>query len=137
MVVQKAGCILVDKKNKKIALIYRTKQNDYSFPKGHLEKNETLIECAIRETIEETKRNCEVIVKEPLVVENYVDSKNCDVKMHYYLALDKGASDNTCDDRHDLIWTDFNNVEQTLSYQSLKTVWNKVKNTVNEIIEIK
>ena len=48
MKVEKAGCILIDIKNKKIGLIYRKKQNDYSFPKGHREDGETLAECAIR-----------------------------------------------------------------------------------------
>ena len=58
--VLKAGCILINQKNKKIALVYRQKQKDYSFPKGHLEDGESLIECAIRETAEETKRNGEI-----------------------------------------------------------------------------
>ena len=35
---------LLDVNNKTIALVYRKKQNDYSFPKGHLEEGETLNE---------------------------------------------------------------------------------------------
>lgn len=54
MKVEKAGTILINLKTKKIGLIYRKKQKDYSFPKGHKEINETLMECAIRETNEET-----------------------------------------------------------------------------------
>ncbi len=38
--VKKAGCILINPKDKTIALVYRQHLNDYSFPKGHLEKNE-------------------------------------------------------------------------------------------------
>ena len=56
MSVKKAGSILVNKETKKIGLVYRTKKDDYSFPKGHLEKDETLQECAIREIIEETRK---------------------------------------------------------------------------------
>ena len=48
--VIKAGCILIDKNNQKLALVYREDNDDYSFPKGHLEKEESIIECAIRET---------------------------------------------------------------------------------------
>ena len=51
--VIKAGCILINFSDKKAGLIYRTKQNDYSFPKGHVEEGETVMECAIRETKEE------------------------------------------------------------------------------------
>ena len=54
MKTYKAGTILVNLANKKIGLTYRVKQNDYSFPKGHLEEGETLQECAVRETEEET-----------------------------------------------------------------------------------
>ena len=42
MVTKKAGCFLIKKETKEIALIYRKKHNDYSFPKGHVEKNESL-----------------------------------------------------------------------------------------------
>ena len=39
----KAGCILINTETKKIGLIYRDVHDDYEFPKGHLEKNETLV----------------------------------------------------------------------------------------------
>ena len=53
MSVKKAGCILINYEKQKIALVCRN--NEYSFPKGHLEKGETIQECALRETIEETR----------------------------------------------------------------------------------
>lgn len=75
MKVEKAGCILINKENNKIGLIYRQKQKDYSFPKGHRESEESLIECAIRETAEETKRDCILYSNEPVAQEHYYDSK--------------------------------------------------------------
>ena len=48
--IEKAGTILINKRM--IGLIYRDNYDDYTFPKGHLEKDETLKECAIRETNE-------------------------------------------------------------------------------------
>ena len=56
MSVKKAGSILINKEIKKIGLEKKKKKDDYSFPKRHLEKDETLQECAIRETIEETRK---------------------------------------------------------------------------------
>lgn len=58
-IVKKAGCILINMKNKKIALVLR--KGEYSFPKGHLEEMETIKECAKRETIEETGHEVEIL----------------------------------------------------------------------------
>lgn len=50
--IKKAGCVLINFETNDIALVYRDEH--YSFQKGHLEIGETLQECAIRETKEET-----------------------------------------------------------------------------------
>lgn len=63
MATLKAGCYLVNKELKSVAVIYREKQKDYSFPKGHTEEGETIEETALRETAEETKRDAEIVKK--------------------------------------------------------------------------
>ena len=134
MKVQKAGCILLNLETKKIGLIYREKQNDYSFPKGHLENGETLIECAIRETEEETKRKVKLYSEEVIAIDHYFDSMNDEVEMYYYIGIDDGISDNDSTDTHDLIWVDYDEVLNTLTYDSLKKTWNIVKDTVFDIM---
>lgn len=134
MKVEKAGTILINLETKKIGLIYRKKQNDYSFPKWHKEINETLIECAIRETNEETKRNCIIYYDKPIFKEHYFDSKKDEVDMYYYIAIDNGKSNNDSIDTHDLIWVNIDDVYKTLSYSSLKNVWNKVKKIVLDVL---
>jgi len=133
--VKKAGCVLVDTKNRKIALVYREKQNDYSFPKGHVEENESLEECALRETAEETKREGVVLENEPIYIEQYVTPSGEDVEMYYYLAKDVGVSSNSSTDTHPTFWIPFDEVYDKLSYPSLKTVWNSVKDKVEIYFE--
>ena len=108
--VKKAGCILINENDKSVALVFREKQQDYSFPKGHLEEGETLLECAIRETEEETKRVAIILDEEPIYVETYVTPSGEDVEMYYYLAKDGGISDNTCDDTHPTFFIPFDEV---------------------------
>lgn len=135
MVTEKAGCFLIKKETREIALIYRQKQEDYSFPKGHMEKGETLKETAIRETAEETKRVAEIIDEYSPLVEKYTTPKGENCVCYMFFAIDKGKSDNNSEDTHDLIWTPFEKVEKTLSYDSLKNTWNSAKNIIKEILE--
>ena len=62
---EKAGCIIISKKNPKKILLIQTDYlgNTFSFPKGHLEKGETFEQCALRETQEETGLNVNLIKK--------------------------------------------------------------------------
>ncbi len=131
----KAGCILVNMENKKIGLIFRENRNDYSFPKGHCEKGESFIETAIRETAEETKRDCKLVSENPIVIEHYVDGVGDKCVCHFYLTTDIGKSDNTCTDTHTLIWTDFDKVEETLTYSSQKRWWKEISFQVLQILK--
>ena len=128
--VKKAGCILLDLENKTIALVYREKQNDYSFPKGHLEDGESLVACAIRETAEETKFDCEILEEEPVYIETYITPGGEDVEMYYFISKYIGSSNNNSDDTHPTLWIPYEDVYETLSYDSLKKVWNIVKDKV-------
>ena len=94
-----------------------------------MESNETLQECAIRETAEETKRDCKLLSDKELGIIRYESPKeSCEVYM--YLAEDTGSSDNTSPEVHDLKWVNWAEVEDLLTYQNLKDFWNKVKETV-------
>ena len=76
MITKKAGCFLIKKETKEIALIYRKKQEDYSFPKGHVEEGESIKEAAVRETAEETKRVAGkicIITKTKIASKRYIE----------------------------------------------------------------
>ena len=131
--IRKAGTILINKHN--IGLIFRENYKDYSFPKGHVEEGENTLECAIRETNEETKRDVIILMEEPIYDEYYKDSKGNDCNCLYYLARDNGTSDNDSEDTHDLVWVDFDEVINVLSYESLKKLWSEIKDTVYKYLE--
>ena len=131
----KAGCFLVDLKTKKIALVYREKQKDFSFPKGHLDEGESIKECALRETAEETKREAEIVEQIEPYVEKYITPMGEKCACYMYVALDKGKSDNSCEDTHKTIWVPFDQVEETLSYPSLKSTWNNIKDKISALFD--
>ena len=119
----KAGCIFFNTNTKKVGIIFRENHNDYEFPKGHLEKNETLEECAVRETAEETKRDIKLISEFKPYDITYTTKSKERCRCFYFVGVDLGKSDNSSTDSHNLVWTDINDVENTISYQNIKIVW--------------
>lgn len=122
----KAGCYLVDVKNKKVALVYREKHNDWSFPKGHKEEGETIEECAVRETAEETKRVAQIVPEIEPVVERYQTPRGEKCVCYMFVAVDKGHSNNDSWDTHDTYFIDVDKVEEKLTYEDLKQSWKSV-----------
>lgn len=122
----KAGCYLVDVKNQKVALVYREKRNDWSFPKGHKEEGETIEECAVRETAEETKRVAQIVPEIEPVVERYQTPAGEKCACYMFVAIDKGHSDNDSWDTHDTYFIDIDKVEEKLTYEDLKQSWKSI-----------
>lgn len=133
--VNKAGCILINCETKKVGLVHRAKQDDYSFPKGHQESDETIIECAMRETSEETLRLPEMLAT--LSTKQYTDSKGDETTVYWYLARDLGKVHAHIDAelQHELVWVDPEEVEEKLSYDNLKQLWNESKDKVRSYME--
>ena len=139
MSIKKAGTILINLENKKIGLVYRDEQKDYSFPKGHLEEGETLSECAVRETEEETLRKNHLINDDIVAIDRYSSGEEKDVETYYYLAIDDGETikDIPLKDREKLIWKDVDEVNNLLTYDNLKEMWTNLKGKVINIINEK
>jgi 8-oxo-dGTP diphosphatase len=132
MLTRKAGTVLLNKQTNQIGLVYRKKYGDLSFPKGHLEEDETLKECAIRETIEETGRLCHLIEDEPLDIMYYITRNDERIENYMYLAQDDGEALEESKDPEILVWVDIDNVSRSLDYPNLIKFWNKVEKEVKK-----
>ena len=121
--VEKAGTVLVNLKNRKVGLVYRTRQQDYSFPKGHIENGETAEECALRETEEETGRKAKIIFQLPNLT--YQSKSEGEIIVYMFFAEDLGSSETEFDEslKENLVWVDFEKVKDTLTYNNLKDFW--------------
>lgn len=128
MKIDKGGCILINSENK-VAIVYRKYRDDFSFPKGHLEKDENILDAAIRETEEEIKRKVKLISEEEICKEEY-SSFEGEIVVHYYLGFDDGESDNDSEDVHDLIWCDIDKVVDMLTHESTKKMFLDVKDKI-------
>ena len=134
MVTQKAGTVLINKEKGQIALVYRKKLGDLSFPKGHLEEGETLEECAIRETIEETGRNCHLVSNDSIGIIRYITKDNEEVETYMFVAIDDGKYLGESIDPEICVWVDYENVYNALSYDNLKDFYKNVYSKIEEYL---
>lgn len=137
MVVKKAGTILLNLKTKQVGLVYRDDENDCSFPKGHLESGETLQECAVRETEEETMQANHLLIDEEVYILKYVTPSGENVENYMYISISDGptSKDISLKDQEILKWFDPNDIDNVLSYDNLKEMWAKLKNSIINILE--
>lgn len=122
------GCIIFN--GDKVLLEYQKHGQDtyWTFPKGHIEGNETEKESAIREVKEETGLDVEILDDTPFEVNYYIQDVNVNKIVKLFLAKPLEANQNLVRQEAEvdsLEWLDFSQAREKLTYDSTRTLWDK------------
>ena len=117
------GCIII--KDNKVLLIKQTKGH-WGFPKGHVEKNETEIETAIREVKEETNLDVEIDANKRYTME-YVTDKGKLKQVVLFIAKCIGGEIKAQEcEVNDIKWLDFDEAIETITYDNTRELFKKI-----------
>lgn len=129
---QKAGAVIlqINRTGPKILLLFRAKQNDWSFPKGHIESGETPEKAMQRELKEET--GLDVAIIKPLPQSFYVNDADEPIILSMYLAVPRYSKQLLIaeNDGDRLRWVPVDEVENILTHQNLKDYFRAIKTNV-------
>ena len=117
------GCIIT--KDNKVLLIKQTKGH-WGFPKGHVEKNETEIETAIREVKEETNLDVEIDANKRYTME-YVTDKGKLKQVVLFIAKCIGGEIKAQEcEVNDIKWLDFDEAIETITYDNTRKLFKEI-----------
>lgn len=123
------GVILV--KDNKVLLEYQT-NGFWSFPKGHVEGNESEAETAARETFEETGLIVEVDTSKRFIL-NYIIEElglDKDVVLFFGKIIDDSNFKKQDSEIHELRWVPVSEVDQYFTRAPWKKVWEEIKESL-------
>lgn len=115
---QKAGAVV--KRGDEVLLIFRAKEQDWSFPKGHVEAGESVEQAVLRELKEETGLDVRII--KPLPDHFYLSPFEGEVTTLMFLAepIDANQEMRTEYANDKLRWVAIDEVSQLLTHDNLK-----------------
>ncbi len=98
-----------------IAIVHRPGYDDWSFPKGKVDRGETLEETALREVEEETGLRCRLVA--PLGCTAYADHKGRDKVACYWLMDVVGGRFRAGSEIDEVRWVSIDDAVDLLSYR--------------------
>jgi len=112
-VVRAAGGLVV--RNGKVLLVHRPSYDDWTFPKGKAERDESDEDCALREVHEETGLQCRL--EEELSSTEYVDGRGRPKRVRWWHMTPEGDDGFLANDEVDeLRWLTPDEAARLLSY---------------------
>ena len=122
------GCIIVD--NNQVLLV-KHNGGHWGFPKGHVEKNETEEQTAIREVKEETNLDVEII-NNKRYVEEYITNKGREKEVVYFIAKKIGGEIKKQEEEiQEIKWFNIEEAIEMITYEGSRKIF---KEAINEIV---
>ena len=116
------GVVIAD--DGRVAIVYRPKYDDWTFPKGKLERGETEEEAALREVEEETGLQCELGTE--LGFASYRDPKNRPKTVRYWQMSVRSGEFIPNNEVSDLKWLELGEAAEQLSYDRDREILGRV-----------
>ena len=115
--VRAAGGVIVrgEPDAHEIVIVHRPKYDDWTLPKGKVERGETDEECALREVREETGLSCELL--EELESSRYRDALGRPKLARYWLMRPVGGELSPSREVDEVCWISLAGAEQQLTYR--------------------
>ena len=111
-------------------LVYSKRNNEWGFPKGHVEDGETEIQTAVREIKEETNLDVE-IDETKRFVEHYSPEDGIEKDVVFFVAKKTGGEIKVQEEEvKDTKWLTINEAMEILTYESSKRILQNVLNTI-------
>ena len=122
--------------NKKLFLLLKYPQGHIDLAKGHIEENETLLECAKRELEEETG------IDDVEIIDGFFDNISYfydqDDQKHYkkvdfFLGKTNYKDVQISHEHTDFMWLDFETALETLTFENAKTLLNSAQSFLDTL----
>lgn len=125
------GCVVFN--NDKV-LIVKSLSGVYGFPKGHVEKSETEVETAIRETFEETGVKVSVDSNNRFSI-NYMVYNSFLKEVVYFIGFIKDSDSIKVqeDEIDEAFWIDIDKVNDIITFDNLRNLWKDIYDKYREV----
>ena len=120
-VVKKSGWVVFD--GEKFFAVKRNNYNDISLPKWHIDPGETSEQAALREVLEETGLECQIV--EDLGTTEYLNFEWIVQVQYFAMRVKEKVSDNIFPDVDEIITWNYKKIEKLLSYSTDKKIFEK------------
>lgn len=137
--IQKAGILVLSRRDPtRVLVLYRKREGDWTFPKGHVEAGESAVETAVRELREETGLEVQLFEGEelPVLYYAYPEGGEVEVRMFVGRSLDDDVLKNEFDgDRCE--WLPLDGVAARLSYDNIRRQYEEFLPRLRDLISLK